>query len=46
MIKSETKQKELYETPSVLDIKPVSVLHGDETTTSGIAAPENNSGYE
>lgn len=44
MNKSETKQKELYETPSVLDIKPVSVLHGDETT-SGIEAPEENTGY-
>lgn len=46
MNKSEPKQKELYETPSILDIKPVSVLRGEEIGQSGIEAPGENTGYE
>ena len=44
MNKSETKQKDLYETPSILDIGPVSVIHGVDPIQSGPEDDENKDG--
>ena len=42
----ETKQKELYEAPAVLDISPVTVNGSAGTSPLGNDEPENVNDYE